>query len=401
MPLCTAGRRDVVRRLVGALVERRRPPAAPDRDGRDWRSRRAGDRGGDRRRRSVARLRCGRDGRDRRCRGRHGAAPRSPSTRTRTGPVDTGDPLPPGTDAVVRREDVVGGRRRSRASGSPYTNVRQVGEDVAAGDLAVPGRPAAPPRRPRRRSPRSGETTILVRRRPVVAILPSGDELVPLGGEPAAGRDRGHELAHARSDGRAGRRRRDPRPHRAGRSRPAHGGARPRAAGEADLVLLVAGSARGAATTPSPSCDESGEIVVQGVAVRPGHPVVLGLAGSTPVIGVPGYPVSAALAFELFGVRLLGELGDRRARHPTVRARARPATRSRRHPSEEWVRVRVGRIGEALVALPLRRGAGMLSSLARADGLVLVAWGRAGVAQATRSRSSFSAPRRRSRRRSS
>ena len=114
---------------------------------------------------------------------------------------------------------------------------------------------------------------------------------------------------------------------------------------------------------------------MQGVAIRPGHPVVLGLTGSTPVIGVPGYPVSAALAFELFGVRLVAALGDRQLTpRPRVQAVA-PLEIPSTTGSEEWVRVRVGRVGGDLVAIPLRRGAGVLSSLARADGLVRVALG--------------------------
>ena len=124
---------------------------------------------------------------------------------------------------------------------------------------------------------------------------------------------------------------------------------------------------------------EAGEVVVQGVSIRPGHPVVLGLTGSTPVIGVPGYPVSAALAFELFGVRLVAALGDRQLTpRPRVQAVA-PLEIPSTTGSEEWVRVRVGRVGGDLVAIPLRRGAGVLSSLARADGLVRVALGKGRV----------------------
>jgi putative molybdopterin biosynthesis protein len=97
------------------------------------------------------------------------------------------------------------------------------------------------------------------------------------------------------------------------------------------------------------------------------------------VVGVPGYPVSAALTFELFATPLLTALGGiltpERAR---VRATARDEIRSTPR-SDEWVRVRVGRVGADLVAFPLRRGAGVLSSLARADGLVLVPLGTSGV----------------------
>jgi putative molybdopterin biosynthesis protein len=224
-----------------------------------------------------------------------------------------------------------------------------------------------------------GETAISVRRRPVVAILPSGDELVPLGRVPAAGEivETNSLMLAAMVEEAGGVATRlpivpdDPDLLVA---------ALELALGAADLVLLVAGSAKGRGDHAISVIGRIGKVVVQGVAIRPGHPVVLGLSGSTPVIGVPGYPVSAALAFELFGVRLLGELGAPGVGRRTVQAVAGVDIPSH-EPSEEWIRVRVGRIGQALVAVPTRRGAGMLSSLARADGLVRVAVGAAHVVE--------------------
>jgi putative molybdopterin biosynthesis protein len=288
--------------------------------------------------------------------------------------VDTGDPMPSGTDAVVRREDVVveDGSRIERPV-APFTHVRQVGEDVAAGDLVFPaGRLLRPADLAVLGS--VGETAVLVRQRPIVAILPSGDELVPLGAEP--GMDEIIETnslmlaAMVEEAGGVALRRPivpdDPELLTT---------ALAEAAAEADLVLLVAGSAKGRGDHAVAVIAEAGEVVVQGVSIRPGHPVVLGLTGSTPVIGVPGYPVSAALAFELFGVRLVAALGERQLTpRPRVRAVA-PIEIPSTTGSEEWVRVRLGRVGGDLLAIPLRRGAGVLSSLARADGLVRVALG--------------------------
>jgi putative molybdopterin biosynthesis protein len=294
--------------------------------------------------------------------------------------VDTGDPLPPGTDAVVRSEDVVVGDGVTLAHEvAPYTNVRQVGEDVAAGDLLV--------RAGRRLGAAdlavvasAGEATIAVLRRPVVAIVPSGDELVEPGRDPRAG-----EIVETNSlmlgamveqSGCVARRGPivpdDPELLTA---------ALEQAAADADLVLLVAGSAKGAGDHAAEVIERSGRVVVRGVAVRPGHPVVLGLTGSTPMIGVPGYPVSAAIAFELFAAPLLAALaGGRATRRPRARATARLEIRSTAR-SDEWVRVRLGRIGRDLVALPLRRGAGVLSSLAHADGLACIPLGTGGVAE--------------------
>jgi len=294
-------------------------------------------------------------------------------------PVDTGDPLPPGTDAVVRREDVV---IRDGATVelevAPYANVRQVGEDVAAGDLLLQsGRHLRPADLAVVAS--AGEATIAVRRRPIVRILPSGDELVPLGADLHPGEilETNSLMLGAMVEQAGGVAVREPI---VPDDPDLLTAALERAADAADLVLLVAGSAKGTDDHTIAVIERVGRAVVQGVAVKPGHPVVLGLVGSTPVVGVPGYPVSAALAFELFAAPLLDTLGGLTPERPRVRATARAEIRSTPR-SDEWVRVRVGRIGADLVAFPLRRGAGVLSSLARADGLVLVPLGASGVAE--------------------
>jgi putative molybdopterin biosynthesis protein len=120
---------------------------------------------------------------------------------------------------------------------------------------------------------------------------------------------------------------------------------------------------------------EAGTLAVHGVAVRPGHPVVLGVvagAKPTPVLGAPGYPVSAALTFDIFAAPLLARLEG--APPPDwPRAHARLARKlASNMGSDDWVRVRLGRVGGRLVATPLPRGAGVLTSLVRADGLLVV-----------------------------
>jgi putative molybdopterin biosynthesis protein len=111
---------------------------------------------------------------------------------------------------------------------------------------------------------------------------------------------------------------------------------------------------------------------VHGVAVRPGHPVVLGVVAPTPVIGAPGYPVSASLTFDIFAVPLLAELeGVPPAPRPVTRVRLARKLASA-IGMDDWVRVRLGRVDGVLVASPLPRGAGVLTSLVRADGLLVV-----------------------------
>jgi putative molybdopterin biosynthesis protein len=117
---------------------------------------------------------------------------------------------------------------------------------------------------------------------------------------------------------------------------------------------------------------------VHGVAVRPGHPVVLGVVDGTPVLGAPGYPVSAALTFDIFAAPLLAELEGATARR-RPRARARLARKlASPFGMDDWVRVRLGEVGGTMVATPLPRGAGVLTSLVRADGLLVVPAGLEG-----------------------
>jgi putative molybdopterin biosynthesis protein len=153
------------------------------------------------------------------------------------------------------------------------------------------------------------------------------------------------------------------------------------AAADADLVILIAGSSAGRDDYTARVVAEAGTLAVHGVAVRPGHPVVLGtVAGdpATPVLGAPGYPVSAALTFDIFAAPMLAELqGAAPCERPSTTARL-----ARKLPSaigmDDWVRVRLGRVGGEVVATPLPRGAGVLTSLVRADGLLMVPSGLEG-----------------------
>jgi len=147
------------------------------------------------------------------------------------------------------------------------------------------------------------------------------------------------------------------------------------AAADADLVILVAGSSAGRDDYTARVVAEAGTVAVHGVAVRPGHPVVLGTVTGTPgtpVLGAPGYPVSAALTFDIFAAPLLAALqGGSPPERPATTARL-----ARKLASvigmDDWVRVRLGRVEGEMVATPLPRGAGVLTSLVRADGLLLV-----------------------------
>jgi molybdopterin molybdotransferase/putative molybdopterin biosynthesis protein len=292
--------------------------------------------------------------------------------------VDTGDPMPEGFDAVVMREHVhyEGARAELRAAVPPYDHVRSIGEDVSAAELLLPAGHrlravdvAA--------AAAAGATDVVVRRAPVVAVLPTGDEVRPVGGSTGRG-----EILDTNSLMVAAQAREagceaialDIEPDDPDRI----ADATRRAAAQADLVIVIAGSSAGRDDYTAAVVERLGALAVHGVAVRPGHPVVLGAVDATPVIGAPGYPVSAALTFEIFALPLLAELEGTAPRERS-RARARLA-RKLASPMgmDDWVRVRLGRVGGDLVATPLPRGAGVLTSLVRADGLLVVPAGLEG-----------------------
>src|SRR6476469_4127595 len=293
--------------------------------------------------------------------------------------VDTGDPMPDGRDAVVMREQVHyddAGHAELRAAVPPYQHVRSIGEDVSAGELLLPeghrlravdlAAAAA-----------AGQTQLTVRRKALVVILPTGDEVRPIGTEPGPG-----EIPDTNSLMLAEQAREvgceaqvlPIEPDDPVRIAAAVRAAAPRC----DLLIVIAGSSAGRDDYTARVVAAEGTLAVHGVAVRPGHPVVLGVVGRTPVLGAPGYPVSAALTFDIFAVPLLAELSGAPPRQrPRVAARL---ARKLASPlgMDDWVRVRLGAVGGALVATPLPRGAGVLTSLVRADGLLVVPAGMEG-----------------------
>lgn len=290
--------------------------------------------------------------------------------------VDTGDPIPDAHDAVVMREHlhhVEGGAVEILAAVPPYQHVRSIGEDVSAGELLLPEghrlRPVDVAA-----AAAAGATEVVVRRQPRVVVIPTGDEIVPVGSAPRSDEivDTNSLMLVAQAQ-------------EAGCEAHATpivpddvdqiGSVLREATASADLVLVIAGSSAGRDDYTARVIDNLGELAVHGVAVRPGHPVVLGAVEATPVIGIPGYPVSAALTFDIFAAPVIAELeGATPARRAEV-----PARLARKLPSvvgmDDWVRVRLGSVRGHVVASPLPRGAGVLTSLVRADGLLWLAAG--------------------------
>ncbi len=145
-----------------------------------------------------------------------------------------------------------------------------------------------------------------------------------------------------------------------------------RAVAGAEVVIINAGSSAGSEDYTYQAVAALGEVLVHGVAMMPGKPTLLGLVEGKPVLGNPGYPVSAVLSFEQFAAPLIAALSGRRLT-PRARILVHPSQNLPSKPGiTEFVRVTLGRVGEKVIATPLPRAAGAITSLVRADGLLEV-----------------------------
>ena len=287
--------------------------------------------------------------------------------------VDTGDPVPDGYNAVVMVEhvhEIDEATVEIQAPVPPYYHVRPLGEDMVASELLLPeshvlrpvdlGACAA-----------AGVTKVLVRVRPTVAIIPTGSELVAAGSVAAAGQIVEFNsiiLAGLVEEWGGHAARLAPVPDDLDRLR----NALQEAVRRHDIVIINAGSSAGSEDYTARIVEEMGELIVHGVAYRPGHPVALGVVQGKPVLGIPGYPVSAVLTCELFVKPLVElKLGVQAQRRRRVEARMARKVVSPMG-EDEHVRVALGRVGERMVATPIQRGAGVITSLVRADGLLTV-----------------------------
>jgi putative molybdopterin biosynthesis protein len=310
--------------------------------------------------------------------------------------IDTGDPLPLWANAVIPIEKVesLGAYGnpaqdlrhpqaiRIRAAVPPWKHVRPMGEDMVATQLVLP---AGHTLRPVDLGAIAGcgHNSLKVALRPKVAILPTGTELKPIGESVQSGdiiEYNSMVLAAQvnRWGGQATRWDITLDDFEAIRTRVAE------AAQSADLILLNAGSSAGSEDFSASVVESLGELLVHGVAVRPGHPVILGMIHvnrqkQIPIIGVPGYPVSAALTGEIFVEPLIARWLGRPAAQPyEIEA---TLTRKVTSPSgdDDFMRVAVGRVGEKTLAAPISRGAGVITSLVQADGIVVIPRGSQGL----------------------
>jgi molybdenum cofactor synthesis domain-containing protein len=290
--------------------------------------------------------------------------------------VNTGNPLPEGMDAVVMIEKVelAEDQCEIREAVYPWQHVRKMGEDIVKGEIILPayhrlraydlGALMA-----------AGILEVQVFRKPRVLIIPTGSEVIPpeevpdpvppgvilevngqvldsmaveCGAESTLARPVSDNLEKIKEAIVSGIK------------------------NGYDVILTIAGSSAGSEDYTPSALSGLGELLVHGVTVMPGKPTLLAAIQNRPVIGIPGYPVSAVVSFREFVRPLLYRIQGLR----TPDQEMVEAYMGRKLPSkpglEEHVRVILGRIGKRVVAVPLTGGAGMMTSLVRADGILRI-----------------------------
>lgn len=292
--------------------------------------------------------------------------------------VNTGRPVPNNTNAVVMIENVNfldDENFEIEKALTPWENVRRVGEDFVASEMIVPSHHKITAYEVGAILS-AGISRIEVIKRPKVLFIPSGSELISADEasemDPPAGsviefntvilgglaeqagaiadcapivKDDYESIQAAIMEG---------------------------VDADYNMVVLNAGSSAGSEDYSATAIKSLGEILVHGVAMMPGKPTILGIIKGKPVIGNPGYPVSAVLSFEMFGLpvisRMLGVKAFSRPTMSAVVARKIPSKLGR----EEFFRVKLGKVGDKVIAAPLPRGAGSITTLTRADGILRI-----------------------------
>ena len=299
--------------------------------------------------------------------------------------INTGHPLPDGCNAVVMMENINTETEQDAQGESqwaviekaafPWQHVRKMGEDMVATEIILPpgtcigpydlGALAA-----------GGALEVPVFRRPRVSIIPSGSEIVPLVDAREEDLRAGRVLPEFNSlifsamiteaGGEAATLPVVPDDPEAIRAAIAS------AIATADMVILNAGSSAGSHDFTAHVLEQMGTVVTHGISVMPGKPTVLAVVNGKPVVGVPGYPVSAGISMEEFVLPLLA-LWQKRAMSERQKITAVPCNPLPSRPGmEERLRVKLGCVGDTVVAVPLPRGAGTITSLSRADGIIRI-----------------------------
>ncbi|MFQ5902861.1 MAG: gephyrin-like molybdotransferase Glp [Candidatus Binatia bacterium] len=302
--------------------------------------------------------------------------------------ISTGGMLPPESDGVVMIEytdEVADSMVEVHRGASPWQNVIQVGDDIKKGDLVF--------RRGRRLRAHDlgaltgiGISSLSVYKKPIVALISTGDEIVRVEEEPLPGQVRNinqHSLAGLIEE--CGAKLNDLGVVRDDRE--ALAGALEEALEWADLVLLSGGSSAGARDIALEiiSSLREARIFFHGISVSPGKPTIFAKAAGKPILGLPGYPVSALVIFDLFAAPLIRTLGGEDS---AIACQFQRTTRailktniSSQTGREDYVRVSLERVKDQLYAVPLPNKSGAIFTLVKADGMIRIDLNQEGIEQ--------------------
>lgn len=284
--------------------------------------------------------------------------------------INTGNLLPAGFDSVIMIEEVIPLDETTIkiiTPAIPWQHIRQVGEDLVEGEMILPsGHKIAPQDLGALLS--GGIYEIAVKSKIRMGILPTGNEIVQdllqmtkgkimdstspvlsafaaeLGAVPKIYKTAPDELEALRTAIRT-------------------------ALAENDILVTIAGSSTGSKDYTAHVIAQEGQVVVHGVAMKPGKPTILGLIDGKPIIGLPGYPASSYLAFRTFVEPLLMDMEVPKYSKATATLTQRVVS-SLKH--EELIRVTMGYINGQYIATPLSRQASSTMSLVKADGLLKI-----------------------------
>lgn len=294
--------------------------------------------------------------------------------------VDTGDPIHEPYDAVIMAENLIetsGGEIQITEPAMSWQHIRPVGEDIVAHELILTSNHTI---RPIDIGVllSAGITEIEVYQQISVAIFATGTEII----EPTQTIEDGSIIESNSRMFEGLVTEQGAKAHRLGILKDDYALIRnniKEACAKYDMVIVNAGSSAGTEDFTVHVLRELGEVFVHGVAIKPGKPVILAMVGNTPVVGLPGYPVSAYICYQNFVRPLINYLQNTLDTHKeTVEAYlSKRLVSSLKH--KEYVRVKVGKVDNKMIATPLARGAGAAMSLVRADGFCVIEQNQEGL----------------------
>ena len=287
--------------------------------------------------------------------------------------VDTGDVIPKEYNAVIKIEDINMDEEKKAEilnSVSPWENIRTIGESMVKGDLLITSA----------RKITSFDLGVLIEggikeidviNKPSIGVIPTGSELIDIDDKYEMGKIyefNSHVVKNLIKDYGA-------KAYKNKIIKDDYNLLKEKIIKEVknrDIVVIIAGTSAGSEDYTFKLIEELGEVYVHGISIKPGGPTILGKINNTPIIGLPGYPVACAIVFKIFGKEIINRLTNQRNKFKKVI----DANISKKIVSnlghEEYIRVKLAKLKDKLIAKPLKRKSGIISSLSEADGLIKI-----------------------------